>query len=193
MTWLDVALVTVVVLSIAVGARLGSLWTAACLGGGFVGAFIADMYAMPLAGSVTQFPGSVAVAGVVLFALGAAVVIVPGLLLSKLFSGMILGLVDSAFGLLLGGVIAMLAVTTLLLVVVPFAPSVEASAAWKKSAVVRPLHRRLEHLFQTPRFRRRLSGLEAAKGAFRELKPMTERAGERIKDAAENVIQKAKG
>ena len=192
MTWLDGALLLVFVLFLAVGARLGSLWTAACLAGGFLGAFLADMYALSLAGYFKGLPGSAAIAGGLLFVAGAATMILPGIVLSRVFEGIFLGVIDSAFGLFTGAVAGLLAVTALLLVVVPMVPQVETTHAWKKSAVVRPLHQSLESMFQSPRFRRSLSGLGAARGALGELEPLTERAGETLKEAAQKAAARVR-
>jgi uncharacterized membrane protein required for colicin V production len=189
MTWPDIALLTTLVLFLAVGARLGSLWTASCLAGGFAGACLADMYALSLAGTMMKFPGATFLAGTVLFLAGAAAMIVPGILLSRVFEGLILGVADSAFGLVTGAVAGSLLVTMVLLVVVPMAPRVESSRAWKKSSMVRPLHRTLEDFFQSPKFRRRLSGLGAATGGLRELEPLREKAEDKLKA----VVEKAKG
>jgi uncharacterized membrane protein required for colicin V production len=191
-TWLDVTLLVIIVLCIAVGARLGSLWTAACLAGGFSGAFLADMYALSLAGAFARFPGGTAAIGALLFVGGAALFILPGIILSKLFSGLMLGVVDSIFGFVLGAFTGLLAVTAILLIVFPYAPKIENTPAWKKSKLVRPLHRSLEDIFQSPRFTRRLSGLGAARAALSELEPLTEKAESRIKGAAGKVIDKAK-
>jgi len=193
MTWLDVALLLFLVLFLAVGARLGSLWTASCLAGGFLGAFLADMYSLSVASYVRTLPGSAFVAGVILFTIGAAILMIPGIALSGLFEGVFLGVIDSAFGLFTGAVAGILAVTTMLLVIVPAAPKIEGLKAWKKSAVVRPLHHSLEQMFQSPRFRRRLSGLGAARVAVSELQPLTEKAGAKIKDAAEKAVERVKG
>lgn len=192
MTWLDGTLLLVFVLFLAVGARLGSLWTAACLAGGFLGAFLADMYALSFAGYFKNLPGSAAIAGAGLFLAGAAVMILPGILLSGIFEGIFLGVIDSAFGLFTGAVAGLLAITALLLVVVPMVPRVESTRAWKRSFVVRPLQHSLESWFQSPRFSRSLSGLGAARGALNELEPVTERAGEMMKEAAHKAAAQLK-
>ncbi len=193
MTWLDVSLFVVLVLFLAVGARMGSVWMAACLAGGFFGAFLTDMYALSLATSLAHFPGSVALAGAALFILGAGAILLPGLFLSGLFEGMILGVIDSSFGLFTGAVAAAVLIANFLLIAVPFLPNLEASRAWKKSVVVRPLQRKLEDTFQRPVFRRRLSGLGAARSALNELEPLTDKAKTELKEAAHKAVEKAKG
>ncbi len=193
MTWLDVALLIFLALFLAVGARLGSLWTASCLAGGFVGAFLADMYSLSFASYIKAVPGSAFLAGAILFVVGAAMIMVPGIALSSLFEGVFLGVIDSAFGLFTGAMAGILAVTAFLLVAVPAAPKIETLKAWKKSAVVKPLHHSLEQMFQSPRFRRNLSGLGAARIAISELKPLSEKAGEKIKDVAEKAVDRVKG
>ena len=104
---------------------------------------------------------------------------------------------ESIIGGILGGfkgaMAGILAVTAFLLVAVPAAPKIETLAAWKKSKVVKPLHHSLEQMFQSPRFRRNLSGLGAASVAISELRPLTEKAGEKIKDVAEKAVDRVKG
>lgn len=146
MTWPDWSLIAVLVLFLAVGARLGSLWTAACLGGGFLGALLADIYALPVAGWLGGFRGSDWLASAALFSAGAVAILVPGWILSKICKGLFLGAVDSLFGLFTGGVAAVLAVAVILLAVMPFAPKVESTRGWRGSKLVRPLQRTLESL-----------------------------------------------
>src|SRR4051812_10277642 len=99
MTWPDWTLIVTMLLFLAVGARLGSLWTASCLGAGFLGAYLADTYAVSASAYLGRFAGADWMAAAVLFAAGAVVILVPGLLLSKICEGIFLGVVDSAFGL----------------------------------------------------------------------------------------------
>lgn len=193
MTWLDAALIVLMVLFLAVGARMGSLWMSSCLAGGFFGAFLADMYSLSVAGYLKALPGSAFLAGAVLFIVGAGIMIIPGILLSGLFEGIILGVIDGAFGLVAGAVAGILAITIFLLVFVPAAPKIESTRAWKNSRIMRPLHHSLEQMFQSPRFSRSLSGLGAARVAVGELAPLTERAGATIKNAAEKAVQRVKG
>ena len=192
MTWLDIALVFVVFTFLAAGARVGSLWTAACLAGGFLGAMLADLYALPLASQIGSFPGAVGVAGAALFLVGAAAALLPGLLLSRIFVGVLLGVADSAFGIVTGAVAGVLAIAALLLIVVPLSPHVESTRAWKRSAIVRPLHGALEEVFQSPRFRGTGSGLGAASRGLRELEPFKRRAKAEIEEAAEKAIERVK-
>src|SRR4051794_26755256 len=114
MTWLDWSFIAVLILFLAIGARLGSLWTAACLGAGFFGALLADLYSLPVAGWLGGFRGSDWVAAAALFAAAAVVVLIPGWILSRVTHEMFLGIVDSIFGLFTGAVAALLAVAVIL-------------------------------------------------------------------------------
>lgn len=187
MTWPDWTLIGTMVLFLAVGARLGSLWTASCLGAGFFGALLADTYALPVSAYLGSFAGADWVAAAVLFAAGAVALLVPGLFLSKLCEGILLGVVDSAFGLVTGAVAGVLAVAVLLLAVVPFVPSVEASRAWRGSELVRPLHLSLESLMGARSTRRSAHPLRI------DLEALRSRAGAGARGAVDRLTTRAKG
>jgi len=190
MTWLDITLLVVAVLFLAVGAKFGSLWTSACLLGGFLGAFLVDYYALPLAGLLGQFPGSPWVAAALLFTAGLVAAMVPGYILSRLFSGAILGLLDSALGLLTGAWAAFVAITLFMLFVGPYFPSLESTRAWKRSEIVRPLHLVVENLFSDSHFSSPGFRLALRKGAGETVAEDALRTGNRIKQLAQSVEHK---
>jgi len=188
MTWLDWTLIAVLALFFAVGARLGSLWTAACLGAGFLGALLADVYALPLSSFIGRFAGANTIAAAALFVAGAAAILIPGLFLSRLCKGLILGVADSVFGLLTGGAAGFIALSILLLVVVPFFPSIERMSAWRGSEIVRPTQVRLESLIG-PGPRRAAE----SKAAALDLTPLRDRANAELKGVADRVTGRLKG
>lgn len=153
MTWLDGVLILIVVMSISMGARLGSLWTGACLAGGFAGAFLADVYAYPVSGMIGPFPGSFFLSALVLFAAGCVAALVPGWILSRLSAGLFLGVIDSAFGFITGAAAGICAITLCVLLVVPLFPQIERTRAWKKSKLVRPFQTTMEEFLSRPQFR----------------------------------------
>jgi len=59
MTWLDGSLILILVIFLAAGARLGSVWTGALMAGGFFGSFLGDTYAPLLAVYFASFPHGV--------------------------------------------------------------------------------------------------------------------------------------
>ncbi len=187
MTWPDWTLIATLVLFLAIGARLGSLWTAACLGAGFFGAFLADTYALPASSYIGSYAGADWMAAAVLFAAGAVAFLVPGLLLSKVCDGILLGVVDSLFGLFTGAVAGVLAVAVLLLAVMPFVPSVEATRAWRGSSLVMPLHGYLENLMGA-RGAPHLSSVPKV-----DLRGMGSRATAGLRGVADRIVARAKG
>lgn len=192
MTWLDITLIVVMLLFLALGARMGSLWTGACLIGGFFGAFLVEYYALPVSEMLGGFTGAKTVAGFLLFTGGVVIALVPGWALSRLSHAMFLGFIDSVFGIITGLLAGLVAVTLAILFILPHAPSVEKSKAWKKSVLVKPLHHFIEDLFNDSRFQKK-SATEQLKDDFvKEFKPAMEETGENIKDTADDLIKKIK-
>jgi uncharacterized membrane protein required for colicin V production len=187
MTWLDIVLVLIALSFLALGARLGSVWMAACFIGGFFGAFVADVYGIPLSGFMGGFAGSEKIAVVILFALGLGLVLLPGYLLSRITSKIFLGLFDTFFGLMAGGVAGLCAVATILVVLVAKVPKVEAAPYWRQSHVARPLHQRVEDAFNNRHLRRRSLSQSLKDSAVDALTPMAENATEKVKDAADSL------
>lgn len=190
MNGLDILLIITLLVFLIVGARLGSLWTAACLIGGFLGAVLVDYYTPSVADLLGGFAGSHLIAAILLFSAGAAVALLPGLLLSRIVAGIFLGVVDGAFGLATGLLAGLLAITLFLLAIPPMFPRVEASSGWKSSKIVRPLHDRLETVFNAPRFRPRVFGERLENEAERALEPLVERAKETAQDVGREAKEK---
>ncbi|MBV9080821.1 MAG: CvpA family protein [Elusimicrobia bacterium] len=188
MTWIDVTGLVVFFLFLAIGARLGSLWTAACLLAGFAAACAADTYGYPLADRLGSMPGAVTAAEAAVFAAVALVVLIPGWVLSKFSEGILLGVVDSVCGLVTGAVAGLLAIGAVLLVLVAATPSLEASGGWRHSMLVKPFYWRLEAILQAPRFHRPARVRAADWG-----KPLRERAGDTLKSAADRIADRLKG
>ena len=140
MTWLDVLLLAALVAFLAMGARLGSVWIAACVGGGFAGAFLADVYAHSFAGFLAPAPAPALLAGILLFSAGVGAFLLPGWFLSRVIHGIFLGVADGIVGFATGGVIGVAAIVLVLLLAVPTFPSIERSRAWKESLAARRLY-----------------------------------------------------
>ena len=189
MTWLDTVLIVIWLIFLAVGARLGSLWTGACVLGGFAGACLADVYGYSAAAYVG---GSVPAAAARLFAAGLLAALVPGYALSKITSALFLGVIDSAIGLVTGALTGFVAIALLLLAIVPAFPRMEKAKAWKGSAVARPLHGAVEGLFHRPLFRPGSIAKDLRRKASRTLEPMADKAADRVKDAARDAISTLK-
>src|ERR1051325_4412792 len=100
MTWPDVLLIVVWFIFLALGARLGSVFTGACVLGGFFGAALVDYYALPMGSLMGGFTGSTALAAILLYIGGVAAILIPGLILSRISSALFLGLIDGTFGIL---------------------------------------------------------------------------------------------
>ena len=144
MTWLDVAGLAVLLVFVAVGARLGSLWAAGCLAGGFVGAYLVDVYALPASEWIGSFPGSWHLAAALLFVVAVSVFAAAGWLASGLLKAVFLGVVDAVVGFATGLVAGLLAIALALFLALPQWPSIETHPAWKKSSLVRPFYRLVE-------------------------------------------------
>lgn len=185
MTWPDVVFIVVMIIFLAVGARMGSLWTGACLLGGFLGAYLIDYYTAPFADILGGFSGSHLFAAGILFVAGLAIFLLPGLLLSKISSGMILGVIDGAFGLITGGLAGLFAMTLCILSVMPLFPKIEATSAWKSSKIVHPFQRSVENIFNSVHFRPAQLASTLRDEAEQRLEPVakgTERNVERLFD-----------
>jgi len=190
MTWFDGALIAIILLFVAAGARFGSLWTAACLTAGFFGACIVDYYALPLAEMMGGFKGADTVAAILLFTGGALCALLPGWLISRLCGAAFLGLIDSAFGLLTGGMASLFAIALTLLILVPLAPKIETWPAWKDSLLVQPLDRYLENTFNSPHFRVRSTFTvgDLSKNAIDRMTPVARSAEREISNTAEKIV-----
>lgn len=192
MTWLDITLIIVMVVFVALGARMGSLWTAACLIGGFFGAFLVEYYALPASAMMGGFPGARLVAGTLLFIGGVVVAIVPGWALSRLTAAFLLGIVDGVFGLLAGLLAGIVAVTLAMLFVLPHAPSIEKSKAWKKSAIVKPFHHFIEDVFNDSHFRRESTTAQLKEDFVKDFSPALESTQKSIKETTDSLVEKIK-
>lgn len=189
MTWLDITVIVIWLIFLAIGARLGSVWTGACVIGGFFGSFLCDTYAVSLAGLFGDFRGAVVVSAFLLFLVGMAVVLIPGWFLSRITSAILLGVVDSAFGLFTGGVVGLVGISLILMFVVPIVPKVEKGQAWRKSIIVKYLYHKLENAFGSPKFR----PLSFGKSLTDKLAPLTQSALDQAKKTAgrwEKILKK---
>jgi uncharacterized membrane protein required for colicin V production len=192
MTWIDISLLVVWVLFIAVGARLGSLWTAGCLIGGFFGAFIADYYAIPLSDMMGGFAGSQAVAGVLLFVAGVVAGLIPGWFLDKLSAAFLMGIMNSFFGLLSGFLAGFLAISLLLLWTVQTYSEIEEFRAWRKSTIAKPMYDALEHHFETHGFQTISFSKMVKRETRKRIEPLTEKVEEKAKDLSHDVVDRLK-
>jgi len=186
MTWIDITLIIIWILFLVTGARLGSVWIAACVTGGFFGAFLVDYYALPAASMVGHFRGAMLAASLLLFLGGLLPLLALGAILSRIASKILLGLINGIFGLIAGALAGLMFIAILFLVFLPRVPGVERSRAWKKSIVARPLQGFVEDVFNNPRFRPSDWAARIEKEAGQELGPMTEKA----KDAVQNISEK---
>jgi uncharacterized membrane protein required for colicin V production len=192
MTWIDVLLIGICILFIAVGARLGSLWIAGCLIGGFFGAFLADYYAVPFSDMMGGFAGSQMIAGGLLFAVGVLGGLIPGWLLDKISAAFLMGIINSIFGLLAGFLAGFLAVSLLLLWLVQNYSEIETFRAWRKSSVARPLHDALEHHFETHGFNTVSFSKMVTHETAKRVSPFTHKAAEKAKDYSHSMVDKLK-
>ncbi len=151
MTWLDWALIGVLVIFVGAGAKVGSLWTSACIAGGFVGFYLADTYAPAIGSLLGRFWGASFVAGVGLYLAGVSGLLVIGWVLGKVVGGLFLGFFDGLFGVVTGLVAGFFLVTLVLLILIPTFPRFESTPAWRGSVLVRPLERILENWFSAIR------------------------------------------
>ncbi|MCB4757443.1 MAG: CvpA family protein, partial [Elusimicrobia bacterium] len=139
-----------------------------------------DTYALSLSGVFGGFPGSLTLAAFLLFLLGMAVILIPGWFLSRITSAVLLGVIDSVFGLFTGAVVGLIAISLLLMFVVPMVPKIERSQAWKKSTFVKSWARKLENAFGSPKFK----PLSFGKSLEKKLAPITQSALDQAKKTA---------
>jgi len=192
MSWLDLVLLTVWIVFIAVGARLGSLWIGSCVMGGFLGAFLADYYALSLSSFMGGFSGSEWLAGILLFLVGIFAVLIPGTLLSRMSSALFLGVIDSAMGLATGALAGLVAVALGLLLIVPLAPQVEKTKAWRNSLIINVFSKALEGVFHAPEFRMESWQKELKSKTIKKISPAATKAINSIKDSAEEFVDDLK-
>ena len=181
MTWLDVVLIVVVLIFVALGARLGSLWTGACIVGGFLGAALVDTYALPLSGLMGNFHGAVLLAAVLLYLAGVGSMLIPGAVISQIGSVFILNIIDGGFGLFTGFFTAIMIISLALLAAVPLVPGFESKPAFKRSVLARPLHRSLEEIFSHTPLRAVFTHQKIKIEAVENLVPVAKEAEEQIK------------
>lgn len=191
MNWLDISLIVFLVVVIAMGARLGSLWTAACMGGGFMGAWLVDYYSLPMSEMMGGFRGSPLLSTVLLYLAGIILILGPGLLLSRVFSGIIFGVIDGIFGVFTGAVAGILAISLGLLLLVPIFPQVEKSRAWRKSVLIKPFYQVLEEIFNSPHFRP-TSPIRKLETSFQEVSPQAFDVKEKVLDWSNRLKDKLK-
>ena len=122
------------------GAKMGSIWTGACLMGGFLGAYLADTYYLSVIPMMGNVPYAKYIAVAALFLSGVAVLLVPGWLISKIVRGFFLGIVDSLFGFVTGALAGLVALSLVFLLVLPHFPRIEKKPVWTSSHLVKPLH-----------------------------------------------------
>lgn len=192
MNWLDVSLIIVWVLFLALGARLGSVWVAACLLGGFSGAFLVDYYALPLADMMGPFTGSRTLSLVLLFGAGLLPALTVGWILSRIASKLLLGIFDSLFGLVAGALSGLIAIAVCFLLVVPSFPRLERSPVWQDSHLARPLQLMLEEVFNDPHFKPRSLVEKAEREALQEMKSISDAGQKKIDHLSKEIIKKIK-
>jgi uncharacterized membrane protein required for colicin V production len=192
MTWLDVLLIVVMLVFLAAGARAGSLWMAACLVGGFLGSFLVDTYTLPVAEMVGGFSGATWFVGFLLYAGGVFCSLLIGHILSQIFSGLLLGTVDSVMGLLTAGAAGILGILVCMMLLLPHFPWIESKPAWAHSLLVKPLHNFGENVFNNPRFQQKSFVGTLGTEAQKALTPAATKAEEKVKDLAHTLSRKLK-
>lgn len=181
MTWLDLLIIAVFIFFVVIGARMGSLWTGACVVGGFFGAALVDIYSLSLSSMMGGFPGSLVLAALALYAGGVAAILIPGAVISQIGSAFLLNIIDGAFGLLTGAFAALLLISVSLLAASPFVPHMESQPAYKRSMLAKPLKRTLDEILSHARFRSTV--------AQRKIKSEAE---EKISDLSRDITDKVK-
>jgi uncharacterized membrane protein required for colicin V production len=192
MTWLDVALIVVWIIFVAIGARMGSLWVAGCLIGGFIGAFLADYYSLPLAAMIGGFNGAPIIASILLFSSGIVIGLLPAWLFSKLTAALLIGLLNSIFGLIAGALTGLLVVSLLLLWTVQRYPDVEKFRAWRDSRAAKPLYDLIEDYFNHHEFRSMSFTKKIKQEARGRLEPLADEATQKVKDLSSDAIDRLK-
>src|SRR5690348_6556024 len=122
MTWIDWTLIVAFLIFISAGAKLGSVWTSACIAGGFLGSYLADTYAPAVGSMMGGFWGASALATAGLYLAGVVALLLPGWLLSKAMSGLFLGFVDGVFGIATGLIAGLVCIALFFLAFVPLFP-----------------------------------------------------------------------
>lgn len=187
MTWVDIAFILFMISFVAIGARMGSMWTGACLIGGFFGAFLVEYYTLPVSEMIGGFAGARLAAGALLFAGGLVTALVPGWMLGRLMSAVFMGFFDSVAGLLAGFLAGIAAITMVFFFALPHAPSIERSAAWRKSKIVKPLHHMIEDFFNDRRFREGSTVDQLKDDFMKDVRPAIEETGESIKTTIKKI------
>lgn len=168
MTWVDYAALVLLAVCCGLGTRVGSVWVAASLAAGFAGAFLMDTYALSLSSMIGGFPGSLFVAGGVLYLAALVIFLIPGHLLSKV-EGALLGVFDGIFGFVTGAAAGFCALLLVLLYAVPNLSQLTEKRSWKDSVLVRPLYSVLESAVNNPEFEFQSAGKELKEEALKKL------------------------
>lgn|GEM_PF-6367416 len=192
MTFADIVLIIIWIAFIAMGARVGSLWTGSCVLAGFFGSFLADYYAYPLSTMLGFSGGSILISEVLLFFTGVISVVLPGWILSKISNVVFLGLIDSAMGFVTGAITGLVAIALCLLVLVPIFPRIEKTKSWKSSRLAKPYHNFLETVFNEPQFRPGKLGKKIRKNTINRIGDALGDVRDSVKDKAENAVQNIK-
>jgi uncharacterized membrane protein required for colicin V production len=192
MTWIDITLIVVLLVFVAVGARLGSLWTGACLIGGFFGAFLVEYYTLPVSEMFGNFTGAHWLAATLLFVGGVVIALVPGWALSRLTAAVFLGFFDSFFGIITGLLAGLVAVSLAFLILLPHAPKIEQSKAWRKSMLAKPLHKTIENFFSDERFHRESTAEQLKDDFVKDFSPALEKTEKSIITTTDNLVKKIK-
>lgn len=187
MTWLDITLIVIMVVFMALGARMGSIWTGACWIGGFFGAFLVEYYTLPVAEMMGGFPGARLLAGALLFIGGVVIALVPGWTLSRLVSVVFLGVFDSIVGLLAGVLSGLVLISLIFFFILPHVPSIEKSRAWKKSMLVKPLHHGIEDVFNDSRFRKGSTTEQLKDDLVKDITPVIQRTGKSLESTLKKI------
>ncbi|MCG3204514.1 MAG: hypothetical protein KCHDKBKB_01229 [Elusimicrobia bacterium] len=187
MTWLDITLVVVLLVFIALGARVGSIWMGVCLMGGFFGAFLVEYYALPAAEWMGGFSGAKLLASVLLFVGGVTIALVPGWVISRLVSAVFLGVFDSVAGLLTGALAGLVCVSLVFFFLIPHFPQIEKGKVWKRSKLVRPLYHAIEDFFNDTRFRRGSTTDQLTDEFMKDVTPVLEKTGKKIGSTLKNI------
>jgi uncharacterized membrane protein required for colicin V production len=132
------------------------------------------------------------VASAVLFIGGVLAALLPGWILSRLSAAFFLGIFDSIFGLLTGLLSGFIALTLIFLWVLPHAPRIEKSPAWKKSRFVKPLHHAVEDFFSDGRFQKTSVTVQLKNDFVKDVSPALEKTGKAISNTAGALVDKIK-
>lgn len=192
MTWIDVALILIWGGFVALGSRLGSVWTAACFIGGFLGAFIADYYSYPVAQAMGGFGGAQVLAAVLLFVVGVVCGLALGMFLEKVAEASFTQFADSIFGFTTGALAGFLALALILLWTVQLYADIEDFNGWQKSRIARPLYGKLEGHFEKYGFQSVSFSRVVKRETTRRVTPLAGKAVEKAKNLSEDVVDRLK-